>query len=258
MVQIRTPANQRIFPLWNTQALADAIAAATGATNFGTYLGHSPTAERAIDAFTTIPMPRSNRVLGDRIADYVLTAKMPSGISVWDFYGIRYIIWRQHINWNDGNGWIAMADRGDDTQNHLDHDHISTNVIPRPTTIPAPPGSPSTTTGGNEVLILNVKDTGIFLLRGSEVGHLQHPDHVLAWVKAGVPYQDKVEMPFAVFSAYTGWGQARGFMGGAGLDEADEEAQAETASEYEEMREAVQAGMQDVYDEYVRSLQVQN
>lgn len=246
MVQIRTPAGQRIFPLWNTQGIADAIAAHTGATNFGTYLGHSPTAERATDCFTTIPMPRSNMVLGDAVAEFLLTGKMPNGISVWDWFGVRYIIWRQRINWNDGNGWSAMEDRGGDTNNHFDHDHISVNVIPAPTTQPIPPINING--GSEEVLILNVKDTGIFLLRGSVVSHLQHPDHVLQWVKAGVPYQDKVEMTRQVFSAYTGWtdtgsGAIRGLTG-------------KLPDTYNSMVAAVRSGMDDIHDEYVRSLTV--
>lgn len=238
MVLIRTPPSQRIYPLWNTQALADAIAKATGATNFGTYLGHSPTAERAIDAFTTIPMPRSNRVLGDAIALFVFD-KMPNGVSVWDYFGIRYIIWRQRINYNDGVGWRAMENRGDDTQNHFDHDHISTNVIPRPTTTPAPP---VTIIGGMDMLVLNVKSTGIFLLRGDQVIHLGAVDHVLYWVRAGVPYQDKVEMPLDVFRQYTGWSPMRGLAG----DEIS----------YEEIKAGVDEAMKKVYDEYVMSLQI--
>lgn len=45
--------------------------------------------------------------------------------------GVDYIIWRQRI-WSRARadeGWRAMADRGSDTANHLDHVHIS--VLPR-------------------------------------------------------------------------------------------------------------------------------
>lgn len=267
MATIRTPAGQRIFPLWNTQGLADAISAATGALNFGTYLGHSPTAERAVDCFTTIPLPRSNRVLGDAIAEYVLNARIsivdPDGnersVSAWEYFAVRYIIWRQRINWNDGEGWIAMENRGDDTQNHFDHDHISLNVIPRPSTIPGPRGPISTIAGGNEVIIVNVKDTGIFLLRGSEVTHLQAPAHVLEWVGVGVPYQDRKEMSRDVFSAYTGWGQAQGLLGGAGLAQGDDtEAADQAAREYQALLEQVQAGIDETYNEYIREMTAAN
>lgn len=43
---------------------------------------------------------------------------------------VDYIIWRQRI-WSVGRsveGWRAMEDRGDPTQNHMDHVHI--NVLP--------------------------------------------------------------------------------------------------------------------------------
>lgn len=265
MVAIRTPANQRIIPNWNVQALANAIAAETGATNFGTYLGHSPSAERATDAFSTIPMPRSNRVLGDAIAEYCLNGKVTivdldgnsHTVSVWEYFGCRYIIWRQRINWNDGEGWIAMENRGDDTQNHFDHDHIATNVIPRPTNLPGVP-APVTQTGGNEVLIVNVKNTGIFLLRGSEVSHLQHPNHVFEWVGVGVPYQDRKEMSKEVFQAYTGWGasEIRGLTGAGPSEGDDPGAEQELARQYEETLSSVRESIDQVYDEYVRSLQV--
>lgn len=107
------------------------------------------------------------------------------------------------------------------------------------------------------MLIVNVKNTGIFLLRGNDVAHIQHPDHVLAWVKAGVPYQDKVEMSAEVFKSYTGWGQARGVMGGAGLDEGgDTEADAEAAKQYEETISGVRSGLDAIYDEYIKELSV--
>ncbi len=40
---------------------------------------------------------------------------------------INYVVWRQHI-WNiqrDKEGWRFMADRGDDSSNHMNHVHIS-------------------------------------------------------------------------------------------------------------------------------------
>lgn len=49
-------------------------------------------------------------------------------------FGIRYIIWQQRI-WNAGvdntttppSAWRMMADRGNPTDNHMDHVHISVN-----------------------------------------------------------------------------------------------------------------------------------
>ena len=40
---------------------------------------------------------------------------------------INYVVWRQQI-WNiqrAGEGWRFMADRGDDSANHINHVHIS-------------------------------------------------------------------------------------------------------------------------------------
>lgn len=44
-----------------------------------------------------------------------------------DKLGVTYVIWDQKI-WNsarDGEGWRPMEDRGSDTENHLDHVHVS-------------------------------------------------------------------------------------------------------------------------------------
>lgn len=97
----------------HVQTFADACSEATGAGNFGTYPGHSPSIDRALDIF----VPNRTTKLGDAIADFTLKN--------WERYGVRYIIWRQRINWNDGAGWSWMEDRGDDTQNHFDHNHVS-------------------------------------------------------------------------------------------------------------------------------------
>jgi hypothetical protein len=37
--------------------------------------------------------------------------------------GISYVIWKQRVNY--GDGWERMEDRGDATENHFDHVHIS-------------------------------------------------------------------------------------------------------------------------------------
>ena len=235
MVTIRTPAKQRITVNWNVQTFADACAAATGATNFGTYIGHSPSAERATDVFTPVPVPRSKSVLGDAVADFTLRPE------VWKKYGVRYIIWRQRINWNNGDGWQLMEDRGNDTNNHFDHDHISFNVIPKPG-----PSAPEILVGGIDMLIVNVKGSGIYLLRGEKSQHLTHPDHVLEWVKAGVPYQDKAVVSRAVFDQY-------------GTDRRSGERSGEVEAghvPYDEMVAAVQAGLQEIHDQYARDLQV--
>ena len=239
MVLVRTPANQRIIVNWNVQAFADACAGSTGVTNFGTYMGHSPSAERATDVFTAIPKPRSVQVPGDAVAEFALRP------AIWKKYGVRYIIWRQRINWNNGDGWQLMEDRGNDTENHFDHAHVSFNVIPKGGLT-----TPEIPLGGN-MLIVNVKSNGIFLLRGDKTQLLTHPDHVLEWVKAGVPYQDKVEISPVVFQQY-------GVDRSAARRGSERSGDVEEASvPYDDMVAAVQTGLQEIYDEYVRELQVQ-
>lgn len=57
--------------------------------------------------------------LGDEIADFTMKNK--------DDLDVKYIIWKQRI-WTPSRGeWKKMGDRGDDTQNHFDHVHISVN-----------------------------------------------------------------------------------------------------------------------------------
>ncbi|OZM81958.1 hypothetical protein [Pseudonocardia sp. MH-G8] len=52
---------------------------------------------------------------GDRIAECALSNQ--------EELGVDYVIWEQR--YNDGDGWERMSDRGDDTENHFDHVHVS-------------------------------------------------------------------------------------------------------------------------------------
>jgi hypothetical protein len=56
-------------------------------------------------------------VAGDQLADYALKYK--------DDLKIKYVIWKQRINFGDGGGWHGMENRGSPTANHFDHVHIS-------------------------------------------------------------------------------------------------------------------------------------
>ncbi|GAA1466578.1 hypothetical protein NE857_07670 [Nocardiopsis exhalans] len=58
-----------------------------------------------------------NKALGQAISDY--------GIANADRLGIKYIIWEQQIWQSTSRQWTWMNDRGDLTQNHYDHVHIS-------------------------------------------------------------------------------------------------------------------------------------
>ncbi|MEU0240313.1 hypothetical protein ABZ234_21710 [Nocardiopsis sp. NPDC006198] len=56
-----------------------------------------------------------NQALGTQISQYAIDNA--------DRLGVKYIIWEQQI-WQAGS-WTWMSDRGDNTQNHYDHVHIS-------------------------------------------------------------------------------------------------------------------------------------
>lgn len=154
----------------HAQAWADAVEAEVGADNHGTYAGHSPTPDRAIDTFSPVPSDRRRpgtpgvgRVLGDDVADFTLAH--------WDEFGVRYQIWRQCINWNDGLGWKLMENRGSITQNHFDHDHTSfeTSASGRPQPPKESRYMPGTTTfvslGRDEGLVMDV-DVATALVEG--------------------------------------------------------------------------------------------
>lgn len=87
--------------------------------------GH--TAGRALDfMINDIPGGRS---AGDQLAAY---AKAHA-----DELGVQYVVWRQHI-WNiarDDEGWPAMPDRGNPTDNHMDHVHVSLTGDHPPTAV---------------------------------------------------------------------------------------------------------------------------
>jgi len=119
----------------HVQAFADAVAAATGAESFGTYPGHDPTEDRAVDIF----VPVSSDVLGNKITGFA--------IPNIERYGIWYLIYRQRIyNPSIADYWRPMEDRGSPTQNHYDHVHVSFNAtapdVPAPTPTPTPPKEP--------------------------------------------------------------------------------------------------------------------
>lgn len=133
LAEIRTPPNQVIHPHPRVQAFANAVMAATGADSFGTYLGHdSPTPSLCLDVF----VPKTPRTLADRVAQFVMDH--------YEEYGLWYVIRRQQI-WNPqiADYWRDMADRGGDTANHFDHDHVSfledwDGSVPAPTPTPVP------------------------------------------------------------------------------------------------------------------------
>jgi hypothetical protein len=106
----------------HVQTFANRVCAAVGCPfTVGTRVGHSPTAERALDFMQAAigRHPTDGGVRGDRLSSYALNN--------WAANRLMYIIWKQRINSNDGRGWRFMADRGSITQNHYDHVHVSFN-----------------------------------------------------------------------------------------------------------------------------------
>jgi hypothetical protein len=83
-----------------------------------TYVGHSPSADLALDFLTSNKygeVASDGDAFGDRFAAFAVDNRTK--------YRIDYVIYRQRIN--SGSGWRAMEDRGSITQNHYDHVHVS-------------------------------------------------------------------------------------------------------------------------------------
>ena len=112
---IRTPPNQPIRVKPHVQAWANAVMKATGANSFGTYMGHSPPQgpTQALDIFH----PISDRKLSAAIAQHAIDNRHR--------FGVRYVISRQRIWHVNDPVWRPMANRGDATQNHEDHVHVT-------------------------------------------------------------------------------------------------------------------------------------
>lgn len=70
---------------------------------------------RAIDIM--IPDYKNNKALGDAVAAWVIG----NGTRLH----VTYLIWRQRSYTIPKGPWKAMADRGSDTQNHMNHVHVS-------------------------------------------------------------------------------------------------------------------------------------
>ncbi|MFT4108458.1 SH3 domain-containing protein [Propionicimonas sp.] len=70
---------------------------------------------RAIDIM--IPSYKSNKALGDSIAQYFID----NGKRLH----VTYILWRQRSYTLSRGSWKAMEDRGSDTENHMNHVHVS-------------------------------------------------------------------------------------------------------------------------------------
>ena len=88
-----------------------------GITNIGGYRA-AATGEHGKGRALDVMMPGVSSPVGDQIASWA--AKNAKALNIY------YVIWKQNI-WLPSSGWTAMADRGNITQNHYDHVHISFN-----------------------------------------------------------------------------------------------------------------------------------
>ena len=64
-----------------------------------------------------------------KAVDIMVTGSRGDEVAAWlqqnaGRLNISYIIWKQRI-WHPGGSWQSMSDRGDATQNHFDHVHVS-------------------------------------------------------------------------------------------------------------------------------------
>jgi hypothetical protein len=164
------------------QAFVDAVSGATDADSFGTYPGHDPTEDQAVDCFVpvfTVP-------LGTAIADFA--------IANMERYGIWYLIFRQRIyNPEIGSYWRDMEDRGSPTQNHFDHVHLSFYATapadptpPTPAPTPTPTPVPTAPRKAPDMFLFN-HGGGVWLHCGDSTLTLLSTPQVESMLTAGVP-----------------------------------------------------------------------
>lgn len=194
----------------HVQAFADACQAATGATSYGTYHGHSPPEgpTQALDIFN--PDNAAGYALQDRIVEFARANHQR--------FGVRYIIRRCQI-WNierAGEGWRNQAATGNRTADHYDHVHITfyatAAAVPDQPTKPIPKPQPPEEDDDTMRLIGVTNNRGIFLV-GTQPGttkaakgripavHIKTPEEVQQLHDAGVAVRDttKKDLPEAVF-----------------------------------------------------------
>lgn len=184
----------------HVQRFANAVSKATGADSFGTYPGHDPSLERALDIF----VPVNSSTLGNAIAQFA--------IDNLERFGIWYVIYRQRIyNPQIVDRWRAMEDRGGVTQNHFDHVHISFEATAPDVPVDPPKPEPVPEEDDDMKMIAVTEDRGIFLagVIDPEDGliparHVGTPDEVTALVESGAVggYDKRPALPASVFDTY--------------------------------------------------------
>jgi len=200
-------AGHEVLP--HVQRYADELRRATRVQSIGTYPGHSPSIDRALDQFHRV----GDDALANDICDFFLAN--------WKRYGGRYIMSRWYICHRLDPVWRWMEDRGDNTQNHYDHAHSSfelTAAEPEPTPAPVPEPTPQPAPQPQEedddtMRLIGVDhDRGIFLVSSSILAtgkakgkatarYVGTPQEVEALVAAGVVpgYNKSPDLHEAIF-----------------------------------------------------------
>lgn len=199
---VATVRGGKVLP--HVQAFADAVQTATGVQSIGTYPGHSPSIDRALDLF----VPTTSATLGNAISAHAINNQ--------EQFGVRYVIFRQRIWHRLDPVWRGMEDRGDLTQNHYDHVHVSFETVgaavpDQPT--PPPKPKPIPEEDDDTMRLIGVTNNrGIFLVGSSPLAtgkakgkaparHIDHPAKIDQLVAAGVVpgYNKQPDLPEELF-----------------------------------------------------------
>lgn len=121
----------------NTRRKAEEILAAAEAAGhrIDIIYGYNPASKPEHSSGLAVDFMVHTRAAGDFISDYVWTHRKR--------LGLRWVIWWQRVRSTTpgkGDAWRPMADRGNRTQNHMDHPHIfftdsyspPTQALPKP------------------------------------------------------------------------------------------------------------------------------
>lgn len=141
----RNAAKQEAESSQSSQSQSSVSEQSSGSVATGNYasqgaaLGLGPNAQKVYSAVRT-QFPDMTNIGGYRAGDpgdhgsgnavdIMVTGSRGDQVASWlqanaGQLNIKYIIWKQRI-WMPGGSWKPMEDRGDPTQNHFDHVHVS-------------------------------------------------------------------------------------------------------------------------------------
>ncbi len=161
----------------HVQAFADEAERRFGIDSFGTYPGHQPTPDRAVDCFGTRP-------------EMLALAQWTTQDDVIDRYGIDYTMFdvnqttvgSEIYNREISRSWRQVPDRGGPTQNHHDHVHVSFEKSA------VTPPQPHPQEDDEMALMLSADGKpGVLLRTGGLITGVRDPQSFYAYAAAGVP-----------------------------------------------------------------------